>query len=65
LAVLSPDGKEVYFTAAFGGRDSLQIYYSKKVKGIWQKPQPAPFSNRKFKQIDPFVSPEGNTILFN
>jgi hypothetical protein len=61
----SPDGKEVYFTAAFGGRDSLQLFYSKKVKGIWQKPQPAPFGDRKFKQIDPFVSPDGNTILFN
>jgi hypothetical protein len=61
----SPDGKEVYFTAAFGGRDSLQLFYSKKVKGIWQKPQPAPFADRKFKQIDPFVSPDGNTILFN
>jgi hypothetical protein len=59
------DGKEVYFTAAFGGRDSLQIYYSKKVKGIWQKPQPAPFSDRKSKQIDPFVAPDGVTILFN
>jgi WD40-like Beta Propeller Repeat len=61
----SPDGKEVYFTAAFGGRDSLQLFYSKKVKGIWQKPQPAPFADRKFKQIDPFVSPDGNTILYN
>jgi hypothetical protein len=61
----TPDGREVYFTAAFGGRDSLQIFYSKKIKGIWQKPQLAPFGDRKFKQIDPFVSPDGKTILFN
>jgi len=61
----TPDGREVYFTAAFGGRDSLQIFYSKKLKGIWQKPQLAPFADRKFKQIDPFVSPDGKTILFN
>lgn len=61
----TPDGKEVYFTAAFGGRDSLQIYYSKKVKGIWQKPQLVPFADRKFKQIDPLVSADGIAILFN
>ncbi|HSF46291.1 MAG TPA: hypothetical protein VLA58_09785 [Chitinophagaceae bacterium] len=61
----SPDGKEVYFTAAFGGRDSLQIFYSRKVKGIWEKPHIVPFGERRFKQIDPFVSPDGTTILFN
>lgn len=64
-ASFTPDGKEVYFTAAFGGRDSLQIYYSKKVKGIWEKPQPVPFADRRLKQIDPFVSPDGKTLLFN
>jgi Tol biopolymer transport system component len=61
----TPDGKEVYFTAAFGGRDSLQIHYSKKIKGIWEKPQVAPFADKKFKQIDPFVSPDGTTVLYN
>ena len=61
----SPDGKEVYFTAAFGGRDSLQIFHSKKLKGLWQKPRPAHFAYRRYKQIDPFVSPDGNTILYN
>jgi hypothetical protein len=61
----TPDGKEVYFTAAFGGRDSLQIFYSKKIKGIWEKPQIAPFADRKFKQIDPFVSPDGTTVIYN
>jgi WD40-like Beta Propeller Repeat len=61
----TPDGKEVYFTGAFGGRDSLQILYSKKIKGIWEKPQIAPFADRQLKQIDPFVSPEGATILYN
>jgi hypothetical protein len=59
----TPDGKEVYFTAAFGGRDSLQIFYSKKIKGIWEKPQIAPFAEQRFKQIDPFISPDGTTAL--
>lgn len=61
----TPDGREVYFTMSWGGRDSLQIFHSRKIKGIWEKPTPVSFGNRKWKQIDPFVSPDGKTLLFN
>lgn len=62
---ISPNGKEIFFVKSFGGRDTLQIYHSKKLNGQWQKPTLAFFADTRFKQIDPTFSPDGNTILFN
>ncbi len=62
---ISPKGNELFFIRAFGGRDTLQIYYSTKVKGKWQQPKLAPFADTRFKEIDPAFSPDGNTVLFN
>lgn len=64
LAV-SPNGKELLFVKSFGGRDTLQIFYSQKVNGQWQSPTLAFFADTKYKQIDPTFSPDGRTILFN
>ncbi|MBC7866972.1 MAG: PD40 domain-containing protein [Gloeobacteraceae cyanobacterium ES-bin-316] len=64
-ASLSPNGKQIFFVNAFGGRDTLQIMESKKIKGKWQKPTPAFFADARYKEIDPTVSPDGETILFN
>lgn len=62
---ISPNGKELLYVNSFGGRDTLQLFQSKKIKGLWQIPEPAFFSDARLKQIDPFISPDGNTILFN
>jgi Tol biopolymer transport system component len=62
---MSPNGKELLFVKSFGGRDTLQIYYSNKKNGKWQEPTLAFFSDTRFKQIDPAFSPDGNVILFN
>lgn len=62
---ISPNGKEIFFVKSFGGRDTLQIYHSMKVKGKWQKPKLAPFADTKFRQIDPAFSPDGNSVLYN
>jgi hypothetical protein len=61
----TPGGKTVFFVEAFGGRDTLRIMQSNYVNGIWEKPQLAFFANKNYKEIDPFVSPDGSTILFN
>lgn len=62
---ISASGKELLYVKSFGGRDTLQIYQSKKVKGKWLNPKLAFFSDTNFKQIDPAFSPDGNTVLFN
>ncbi|WP_281233760.1 hypothetical protein [Flavobacterium gelatinilyticum] len=62
---ISPDGSKTYFVNSFGGRKKLQIMQSEKVNGKWQTPKPAFFSDQKFREIDPFISPDGNTILYN
>lgn len=62
---ISPDGNKTYFVNSFGGRKKLQIMQSEKANGKWQTPKPAFFSDQKFREIDPVVSPDGNSILYN
>lgn len=62
---ISPNGNEIFFVKAFGGRDTLQIYHSRKVNGQWQKPKLAPFADTRFRQIDPSFSLDGNSVLYN
>lgn len=62
---ISPDGKNLLFVKAYGGRDTLHIYESSRVNGKWQKPQLAFFSSQGVNQIDPFYSPDGTVILIN
>ncbi|MEO5946347.1 MAG: hypothetical protein ABIP79_05985 [Chitinophagaceae bacterium] len=62
---ISPNGKELFYVKSFGGRDTLQIYQSKKVKGKWLIPELAFFADTNFKQIDPAFSQDGKSVLFN
>lgn len=62
---ISPDGQHALFMRAYGGRDSVHIFHSKKVKGKWSKPELSFFSKRAINQIDPFFTPDGKSILYN
>lgn len=64
---LTPDGKTAFFVNSNGGRDTMTIFTSTFKKGKWQKPQPAAFSNKPgiWKDIDPFVTPDGKMLIFN
>jgi Tol biopolymer transport system component len=62
---ITPDGNTAYFVNSFGGRQKLQVMESKKTNGVWRKPTPAFFSDLRFREIDPFVAPDGNSILYN
>lgn len=62
---VSPDGTSLLFVKAYGGRDSLHLFESRKVKGKWQNPKKAFFANKTYPEIDPSFSPDGTTILFN
>jgi hypothetical protein len=62
---LSPKGDEAFWVQSNGGRDTLIIMQSHKVKGVWQQPTPATFSgNSEWKDIDPMFSPDGKMLLF-
>lgn len=62
---MSPDGNTAYFVNSFGGRQRLELMQSEKKNGKWTTPKPAFFSEKGIREIDPFVSPDGNTILYN
>ena len=62
---ISPLGNELFYVNAYGGRDSLHIFHSKKLNDQWQKPQAASFSIDNINQIDPSFSPDGKTLLIN
>ncbi|MEQ8711735.1 MAG: hypothetical protein RIC80_01895 [Cyclobacteriaceae bacterium] len=62
---LAPDGNYLLYVKSYGGRDTLKIFQSHKVRGTWQKPEPAFFDVPTENQIDPAFSPDGNTILYN
>ncbi len=61
----SHSGDTAFFVRSYGGRTRLSIMQSIRVKGQWQVPVPAFFSTPGIREIDPMVSPDGNTILFN
>ncbi|MBO9660671.1 MAG: PD40 domain-containing protein, partial [Chitinophagaceae bacterium] len=62
---ISPDGSTAYFVNSCGGRQQLEIMQSEKKNGKWSVPTPAFFSQKGMREIDPFISPDGNTILYN
>ncbi len=64
-AAMSPDGNHFLFVKAYGGRDTLELHQSTKVKGQWVTPGPAFFATEGLKQIDPSFSPDGQAILYN
>jgi len=62
---MTPDGSEIYFTAVIGRYRITQILFTKRVNGIWTKPEIAPFSgNPDFMDAEPFIAPDGNRLLF-
>ena len=56
-----PDCDEFYFTKI---DDKENIYWTKRVNGIWQKPHIASFSIQSFHDADPFFTSDGNRVYF-
>jgi len=65
----SPDGQTIYFNYTTHARQILRIYQSTINDGAWGIPRPFPFSdgdNRgSYKDVDPFVSPDGRRLYFS
>lgn len=76
---ITPDGKYLYFMSVRGQRPwsnqfmtykgepvyDGDIWYSKKVKGVWQKPDCLPWGiNTASGEDEPNISPDGRTVTF-
>jgi Tol biopolymer transport system component len=61
---ISPDGNDLFYTLQWttGGIFSV-ILHSKKINGVWTKPETAWFSGR-FNDLEPAFSPEGDRLFF-
>lgn len=56
----SPDGNTAYSSM---GEIYWTIVYAHKKGNVWQQPKVAPFSGR-FRDTDPFVTPDGSKLFF-
>ena len=59
---ISPDGKEIYYTIFQNGFDG-NIFFIKKVDGVWSVPQIASFSGNG-ADLEPAFAANGNRLYF-
>lgn len=62
---LSPDGTTVFFNRMPADRSAIRIWSSSLVGGRWQEASPLPFSDGTYRDLDPFVSPDGQRLYFS
>lgn len=61
---MTPDGKELYFTAQVGGNGLFSaILVTRQVEGKWTPIEVAPFSGQ-YLDLEPAISPEGGKLFF-
>jgi Tol biopolymer transport system component len=63
-AAFTANGHTVYITKSQPGWKHLAIYYSQLEQGRWSMPRPAWFSGGEYRDTDPAVSPDGQTVVF-
>jgi hypothetical protein len=62
-AAFAPDGKSFYFCR--GKHPIYHMYVSYIDEGKWSTPVPAPFSEKKYSEADPFFGPDGNLYFIS
>lgn len=61
---ISPDGKELYYTAVLGNRFNFSaILVARQVDGQWLDPEVAPFSGQ-YMDLEPAIAPDGKKLFF-
>lgn len=62
---LTPDNRTAYYVKSYGGRDTLHIFET-RLQGLqWKKPRRVQLLTGTAAYIDPFISPDGQYLLFN
>lgn len=62
---ITPDGKKIYFNRTTPDRKSIYLMESEKAGQTWSAPQLASFTDSTFRELDPFVSPNGRRLFFS
>ena len=62
--VLTRNGRTMYFVRAHQGFEGMKIMVSHLSKGIWSEPVPVSFSDDRYNDSDPALSPDGKTLFF-
>lgn len=60
----TPDGNTVYFCETDPEIRHIQIMESHRLRDSWSAPQAASFSPGSYRDIDPFVTPDGQHLIF-
>lgn len=55
----------IYFNRTAADRSTMQIFESKYEDGQWTEPKPLPFSTGQYRDVDPFLSLDGNRLYFS
>jgi len=63
-AGFSPDGHTVYFTQATRGWAKIQLFSASVADDRWSAVTPIPFGDPRYRDTDPAISADGNTIVF-
>jgi hypothetical protein len=62
---ISPEGDEIYYTIVLGGYTYSTILLTRRVDGVWTRPQVAPFAtDPRYLFIEPHISPDGKRLFF-
>jgi proline iminopeptidase len=61
----APDGRTIYFDLASADRKVLTIVQSTHADGQWGAARPVSFSDGTYRDVDPFVSPDGKRLYFS
>ncbi len=62
---ITADGKEMYFhSARAGGRGGTDIWVTRKVNGVWQKPENVEAVNTQANEGQPFITQDGKELWF-
>ena len=62
---ITPDGKTVYFNRTDDDRSALRIYESTYGDDGWSEAVALPFSDGTYRDVDPFVSIDGDRLYFS
>ena len=64
-ATLTPDGRTFFFNRTTPDRRLMYLMVAQKQGKLWQSPTIASFTDTTYREIDPFVSPDGKRLFFS